>query len=141
MQEYQNVLVALDVYGETSAVLERAFRVAGEAAIQFVFVAYPQSSFEPYGVFLEKDYTEEITRRAKEKLAIIALRHSVADEKLHVVTGSPADEILLTAQKLNADLIVVGTHSRKGVKRLLGSTAHAVIQSAQVDVLAVRLGS
>ncbi|WP_292363901.1 universal stress protein, partial [Methylophaga sp. UBA1464] len=37
------------------------------------------------------------------------------------------------------DLIVVGSHGRKGIKMLLGSTANAILHHARCDVLAVRL--
>ncbi|HHQ41669.1 MAG TPA: universal stress protein, partial [Chromatiales bacterium] len=39
-----------------------------------------------------------------------------------------------------ADLIVLGSHGRRGLTRLLGSTADAVLHSARCDVLAVRIG-
>lgn len=43
------------------------------------------------------------------------------------------------AEENNVDLIVVGSHGRKGIKMLLGSTANAVLHHAGCDVLAVRL--
>jgi universal stress protein A len=43
------------------------------------------------------------------------------------------------ADENQADLIVVGSHGRHGIKMLLGSTANAVLHHAHCDVLAVRL--
>jgi universal stress protein A len=40
---------------------------------------------------------------------------------------------------LDVDLIVIGSHGREGIQRLLGSTANAVLHGAPCDVLAVRI--
>lgn len=55
--------------------------------------------------------------------------------------GSPAPEIVAAAREWAADLLVVGTHGRGGLGRLvLGSVAEAVLRDAPCPVLAVRLG-
>ena len=55
------------------------------------------------------------------------------------LVGSPVDEICGLAKKYDADLIVVGTHGRRGVSRLLlGSVAEGVLRSASSPVLVVR---
>ncbi|OXY81005.1 universal stress protein [Oceanimonas doudoroffii] len=52
--------------------------------------------------------------------------------------GHGADEILARAAALKADLIVLGTHGRRGVRKLLlGSTAERVIRQSTVPVLTV----
>jgi nucleotide-binding universal stress UspA family protein len=54
------------------------------------------------------------------------------------LTGEPADQILNAAERLRADLIVLGTHGLTGVERLfLGSTTLGVLQHTKVPVLAV----
>ena len=56
-----------------------------------------------------------------------------------VIEGSPADEIMQAAKNWHADLIVLGTHSRRGLPRLfLGSTAEDVVRRAHCTVLVVR---
>jgi nucleotide-binding universal stress UspA family protein len=53
--------------------------------------------------------------------------------------GSIADAILSQARKLRADVIVLGTHGRSGLGRvLLGSDAEAVLHGSRVPVLLVR---
>lgn len=57
----------------------------------------------------------------------------------HLVLGPPADELVQLASDLEADLIVVGTHGRRGVARLLiGSTAERVVRLATCAVLVER---
>ncbi len=52
--------------------------------------------------------------------------------------GDPADEILLYAKKENIDFIVMGTHGRKGLERvLLGSTTSAVIAKSEIPILTI----
>jgi nucleotide-binding universal stress UspA family protein len=54
--------------------------------------------------------------------------------------GSTADGILHCSKEFKADLIVIGTHSRTGIDRLLmGSVAESVVRSSQVPVLVVPL--
>lgn len=56
------------------------------------------------------------------------------------VDGSPA-AIVQEAKKQRADLIVLGTHGRRGMKRLvMGSDAEEVVRTAPVPVLLVRAG-
>lgn len=60
-------------------------------------------------------------------------------EKL-VLTGIPYEEIVNKANEAGADLIVMGTHGRKGVDHLLfGSTAERVVRHAGCAVMTVRL--
>jgi nucleotide-binding universal stress UspA family protein len=56
-----------------------------------------------------------------------------------MVTGDPSSQIVRTARSLRADMIVLGTHGRRGVSRfLLGSVAERVIATAPCPVLTVR---
>jgi nucleotide-binding universal stress UspA family protein len=56
-------------------------------------------------------------------------------------TGDARDMICHTATELKADLIVLGTHGRRGLSRaLLGSVAEYVVRTSNVPVLTVRTG-
>ena len=58
---------------------------------------------------------------------------------LETLTGPAADLIVKQAKKSGADLIVLGTHGRRGVRRLLmGSDAEQVVRNAPVPVMLVR---
>lgn len=59
--------------------------------------------------------------------------------KAHVRLGAAATEIVRLAAEVDADLIVVGTHGRTGIRRvLIGSVAEAVVRTAGCPVLVVR---
>jgi nucleotide-binding universal stress UspA family protein len=58
---------------------------------------------------------------------------------IRVEAGEPSDGILEAARAVRADLIVMGTHGRTGIARLLlGSVAEAVLRRATCPVLTVR---
>lgn len=61
------------------------------------------------------------------------------ENKLVICFGPPAQTILKQAENMGADLIIAGSHSRKGLERLLGSEAHKILNLAQCDVLLVRV--
>jgi nucleotide-binding universal stress UspA family protein len=57
----------------------------------------------------------------------------------HLRLEAPAEELAQTAADLQADLVVVGTHGRRGISRLLlGSVAEAVVRLAPCPVFVVR---
>jgi nucleotide-binding universal stress UspA family protein len=61
------------------------------------------------------------------------------DVEYRSVEGVPADEVLRMADELGCDLIVMGTHGRAGLSRLLtGSVAETVIRKSRRPVLALR---
>jgi len=85
---------------------------------------------------------------AKERTALEAVTSRVAAEAVaanrahvfgHLRIGNPAREIVQLASDLSADLIVVGTHGRTGMmKLLLGSVARNVLSHASCPVLVVK---
>jgi nucleotide-binding universal stress UspA family protein len=59
----------------------------------------------------------------------------------HLLEGGPSREITAYADRSGADLVVMGTHGRGGIDRiLLGSVAERVVRSSSVPVLTVRVG-
>lgn len=73
------------------------------------------------------EYTREHANLPLEKIA------------MYVTTGVPSQCIVSLAAAVDADLIVLGTHGRKGLERiLLGSVAEEVVRSAPCGVLVIR---
>ncbi|TKX83377.1 universal stress protein, partial [Halorubrum sp. SS5] len=63
------------------------------------------------------------------------------DVETAVVEGSPSREIITHAEEAGCDLVVMGTHGRGGIDRLLlGSVAEKVVRGSSVPVLTVRIG-
>ncbi len=78
----------------------------------------------------------EPDRAAVEKmLAKVVPKSRDVSFEHHLLSGSPADEIVRFADNENADLIVLGTHGRTGLRRMLmGSVAEAVVRRANCSV-------
>ena len=82
---------------------------------------------------------DELRSAAREKLREELTRFGINGEAV-TKSGPAAQTILALAGAAPAELVVVGTHGRTGLARLtLGSTAEAVLRSAQCSVLVVRL--
>jgi nucleotide-binding universal stress UspA family protein len=80
-------------------------------------------------------------QRALDDASKLALKQGVlVDASLVESGGKPVSDVILDeARKSRADLIVMGTHGRRGINRmLLGSDAERVIRSAPVPVLLIR---
>lgn len=68
-----------------------------------------------------------------------AARLSGAPVRTRLLAGQPALEVTQAAREAGCDLVVVGTHGRTGVKRLvLGSVAERIVREAHCDVLVAR---
>jgi nucleotide-binding universal stress UspA family protein len=55
--------------------------------------------------------------------------------KTHIATGSPADALIEMADRLGADLIVVGSMGMRGARRLIGSVPNSIAHGANCNVL------
>jgi nucleotide-binding universal stress UspA family protein len=80
-------------------------------------------------------------RRLLERQAALCRARGVrADTALYIgLAGHPARLVVAEARKWRADLIVMGTHGRRGLRRMvLGSDAEEVLRSAPVPVLLTR---
>ena len=84
---------------------------------------------------------EDIRRRLGTLADALITGHPGLRVDVEVLAGNPRERILQEADRLAATHIVVGTHDRKGLARLvLGSVAESVVHAARVPVLVVRGG-
>lgn len=87
-------------------------------------------------------YAEQQGRSARAILAAVldrATAQGITADTVHVPDARPADAILDTARGCGADVIVMASHGRRGLGRvLLGSQAAEVVNRAPVPVLVVR---
>jgi nucleotide-binding universal stress UspA family protein len=83
----------------------------------------------------QDEQAQEAVRSAEQVLASAGLKATMAV----ALSGNAKETILEEAQKWGADLIVVGSHGRRGFKRfLLGSVSEAVAMNAHCSVVVVR---
>lgn len=126
------LVAAVDLSAASTTVFEAALEVANDApevAIHLVHVSTGK------GVKTRKEDAVEALARWAERLPDHASR-----VELHAVENADAaDGILDFAEKVRADVILIGTHGRSGLSRVLvGSVAEKVVRSAGCSVHVVR---
>jgi nucleotide-binding universal stress UspA family protein len=90
-----------------------------------------------YGAMMMESQTKAAQNALDTRAARYRDRASLAPVRIEI--GDPRDVIDSIAAAIDADLIVMGTHGRRGIRRvLLGSVAEAVVRSAPCPVLTVR---
>lgn len=97
------------------------------------WVATPED-FEGYEA-RQKEYATSVLAAAR----AAAQKAGVAAETIYAPDAWPATAIVETAQKLDCNLIVMASHGRRGISRvLLGSQTSEVLATTKVPVLVVR---
>ena len=135
----QKVIVPVDFSEESFTALVTAKELVEDAAhLLVVHVLQDLSPMEPGEIWGTIDHETRIRHTMK------ALRERLAEEghddvSADVVIGDPGHEITALAGREKADLIVLTSHGRTGLKHLLiGSVAERVIRLAHCPVLVLR---
>jgi universal stress protein A len=142
MSDYKTILVAIDINANYESVIKKALSVCQSPDdLSLVYVSFPSTYIQPYmyGIDYSAVNDEERMKHAQAKLDGIAKKSDIPQKHVYLKIGDTADEIKDLADDISADLIVIGTHGRSGLKLLLGSTANAVLHGVKQDVLAVRM--
>ncbi len=147
---YKHILIATDGSELATKALEHGLALAkrDNARVTFVTVTEPSSAFDivqealqgrpdPIGQF--DAVAAAAANRILDDAAQRANAHGVACDRVHVKDQHPAEGIVATAQDKGCDLIVMASHGRRGVSRLLlGSQAYEVLTHCKVPALIVR---
>ncbi len=149
--DIRNILVPLDLYEESDSALKCAINLAEmiNANIRvvyvitfstfYVFTLIPYSTEIPYTLLEDfiKTSSNELANRVEKIKLERATKMEISTEVVQGTTPSVA--IVDYANNRDIDLIVINTHGRKGVKKLvLGSVAEKVIQESTCPVLALK---
>jgi len=103
-------------------------------------IANTSGSYVPH--FSLDELYKDMEKNAKAELGkcFIEEMRACKDVEYVVLKGTPYEEISRFAEENKIDLIIIGTHGRKGLDRMLfGSTAEQVVRHAHCPVLTVRL--
>jgi nucleotide-binding universal stress UspA family protein len=142
---YKRILVPVDGSETSNTGMEEALKLArdGSARIRLVHVVDDTLAFSsPEGTSV--NYVLDAMRKmGRDALATAAnrVRRAKLEAETELVedsTGRVADAIVEQAKRWRADLIVMGTHGRRGFNRLLiGSNAELVVRHSAIPVLLV----
>lgn len=148
---YAHILVATDGSDLAARALDHALGLAKAlgSAVTIVTVTEPTAvigggyatvagtSFDPIPELLEA--VETAAKDVLTKAAAVASAAGLAAKTVYVNDSFPADGIISTANSVGADLIVMGSHGRRGLGRLLlGSQTNNVLAHTPIPVLVTR---
>lgn len=139
----KKILVPTDFRDPSTAALEYAVVLAQKlGAVVHVVHSYefPIVGFPDGILTVSADMASRILDAATTELAKLASSYEKQGIKLEtsIEQADPREGVLKAAEKVGADLIVMGTHGRRGVSRaLIGSVTEAVVRTSPVPVLTV----
>ena len=136
----KTILVPLDGSTVAEAALTPAVNLAREGSAKVILLRATEAHPGPMGDLVEAQV--QVMRQAEEYLAATRARVTAAgvpDVEVSAWYGPPAEAIVEAARCRHADLIVMASHGRSGVARLvLGSVAESVLRATAVPILLVR---
>lgn len=144
MPEYRTILVPTDFSPHSERGLEHAIYLAKEtgSAVHLVLAyAHPIPPSPPGAVLIPNDFWGTDRDGAERRLeeAFESVKAARLKGAPHLVDDYPEQAIVTLAQRLSADLIVMGTRGRTGLAHvLLGSVAERTLRLAPCPVLMVR---
>jgi len=146
MKPFTRILAAVDFSENSASAFEYALTLARQFDAELTIIHVinepvdlrgfyvPHISFEQLEKEIEEGAVKMMETFCSTKLA------TFSNYKTAIVTGIPYEEITAAAARIDASLIVLGTHGRTGLDHILfGSTAERVVRSATCPVLTVRL--
>ena len=142
MSAYKKMLVAIDLTEEDPQVLNKAKAMSEAYSAELMLVHVVEPVGYAYGGDIPMDLTElqdQLDKAAREQLGAYGDQYGVSGTNQVVTVGRPESEIHRLAKEQDVDLVIVGSHGRKGFQLLLGSTANGVLHGTECDVLAVRI--
>jgi len=147
---YRQILVATDGSALANNAVHHGIGLAKATGASIIFVTVTEmwSAFEiaaesEQGVQHPMETYEAMARNAAHKILADCKKSAEAErvkcETVHVPDKAPAEGIIATAIEKNCDLIVMASHGRRGLKRLvLGSQTAEVLAYSKVPVLVLR---
>ena len=144
---YQKILVPIDGSETADAGLQHALRLAKDqgAALCLLHVVHDYLEQDGLrGTVRSEELLGALRARAQRILSDAAARALAAEvvartDTIEIATGAVGEAIVEYLKVWPADLIILGTHGRRGLRRLvLGSDAEAVVRTTPVPVLLVR---
>ena len=131
------ILVSVDLSEMTPVVIEHASRLAADMAYKLVVlhVGPGESDFAGRQLFrkvVDPDAVPEELRALEKELSDRGI-----ETEARMVLGAPIATILDEARRTEVEMIVMGSHRRGAVARLLGSVSEGVLRGADCPVLIV----
>ncbi|MFO1257586.1 MAG: universal stress protein [Gammaproteobacteria bacterium] len=141
MKGYQHILCGIDLSTHSKATIQKAIALSStfKAELDILHVVEPPL-FYLSGFEITENALREMKAGAEHSLKEFASTYKIPSKNCHLALGSAKTHILGTAINLKCDLLLLGSHGAgTNIVNLIGSTANAVLSSAQCDVLIVQV--
>ena len=135
----EKILVPVDFSESSDAALEWATVLARDTGATLLITHVETVPLTTGGGEYIYSIPEPPTQELLERLNKIVPKDPNVPVVHRLLAGDPADAVLRTAKSENVDMIVMGTHGRRGISRLLmGSVAEAIVRRAECPVLVLK---
>lgn len=141
MNKYKNILLALDLSDGSYIPLEKALylkEILNIETLNILHVVNLPALYTSHA--FTSNIQEKIYEEGKKKLHDLCEKYNIPENYQHVSVGSPLLNIIDFGKKINADLIIVGSHSEYHLLPVsLGSTAASLLSKINCDLLTVNV--
>lgn len=140
MLRIQTILVPTDFSDTAQHALQVARSLARDHGSKLVLMTCPPPPPPAMAeVYLPTAELHGLTEESQRQLTALAKTISELPVETRLIVGPPGVSIVVAAEECRADLIVMGTHGRSGLGRLLmGSVAEYVLRQAPCPVLTIK---
>jgi len=137
----KKILVAHDGSKSSEAAMKTAFEIAEKFGSSVTVISVVPDLY--LTELMEMDrlrILDTLTEEARKTMKKITTKTVGSKPVKTIITqGNPAEEVLETAKKIKADLVVTGSHGRHGAQKfLLGSVSSKIVDHAVCSVLVVK---
>lgn len=135
----QTVLAPVDFSPDSLEAVETALKIVGESGTVHVIHVLPELSAADPGVIWQTADDQKRAAHVRDVLKQKLADPKFSDIQIYVTVGDAGHRISGYADEIKADLIVIPSHGRRGLRRLLiGSVAERVVRLAHCPVLVLR---
>lgn len=140
---YKHILLATDLSEQCDYVAKRAANIAqmtkAKLSVAHVVAHTPIAYAGEFSIPIDAEFEAVLEKQAKNQLAKLGKKYNIPTRSQHLLEGSVKLAVTDLAKKIKADLIIVGTHSHRGLDLLLGSQANGILHTAKCDVWVIRI--
>ncbi len=138
----KSILVSTDFSTCSESALAMATALARDSGAKLFIVHVEEIPLATGSAEYLYSVPEPATAELKKLLSEVVPKDPNIPYEHHLLAGDPAEAIIRMAEQENIDMIVIGSHGRTGLTRLLmGSVAEAIVRRATCPVLTVKQAS
>lgn len=139
----KKILIAIDYDQTAQKVAEKGFSLAKAMNAEITLlhvISKPVLYYNAYMATVPLEIKNEAERKTVAQKFLDKTKHDLGDETIHTIIkeGDTSESILESAKKMKADIIIMGTHSRKWLENILmGSVAENVLKHTNLPLFII----